>query len=125
MELLFNREHKSGMMGGLKLSLTATAQIDEEEKKLVKDFKMGELLIYEKENAGVNTNSVKSMFIYKFLVPRITVSELIAGKTIEAKDLIEILSAEEQIRKAGEYLHYLLVRAKRFSEETVHTFKDE
>lgn len=124
MELLFKRDQKSGMMGGIKFYLTAKAKLTSAEITAVNDYKMGSLILYEKPNAGPSSDSITSAFMYRMTVPRVVVSDLVNGKTIEAKDIGEIMSAERQLKEAAEVFHQMLMAAKSFHGETVHTFAD-
>lgn len=122
MELLLQKSQKSGLMGGVKFQLTAKAKLTPDEQDAVKKYKLGETLLYEKPNDGPNMNSTISMLAYRFAVPRVTVTDLIEGKSIEAKDVVEILDAEVQLLKAAEVFHRVLSATGTFGSETVHTF---
>lgn len=122
MELLLQRDQKAGLMGGTKFLLTATARLTPEEQDAVKRYKLGDTVLYEKPNGGPDTRSTMSMLAYRFTVPRIQVSDLVAGKTIETKDAVEILDAESQLLEAAKIFHKILTAAKSFGGETVHTF---
>ncbi|WP_342619807.1 hypothetical protein [Rhodoferax sp. GW822-FHT02A01] len=123
MELLLTRNQKSGLVGGIKFLLTAKARLTDEELDAIKKYKLSDTLLYEKPNDGPNMHSITSMLAYRFAVPRLHVHDLVDGKTIEGKDVVEILDAEEQIIKAAEVFHKVLTAAKSFGGETVHTFE--
>ena len=122
MELLLQKDQKSGLMGGTKFLLTAKAKLTSEEESAVKRYKLGETILYEKPNDGPNMASITSMLAYRFTVPRINVNDLTSGKSIEAKDVVEILDAEAQILRAAEVFHRVLSATSTFGTETVHTF---
>lgn len=122
MELLLKKEQKSGIMGGSKFQLTAKAKLTNEEQEAIRKYKLGDTTLYEKPNDGPNMNSTMSMLAYRFTVPRISVNDLVAGKSIEAKDVVEILDAESQLVKAAEVFHQVLSATSTFGSETVHTF---
>lgn len=125
MELLLTRDQKSGLMGGPKFLLTAKARLTSEEADAVRKYKLSDTLLYEKPTDGPNMNSTLSMLAYRFTVPRIQVHDLVNGKTIETKDVVEVLDAEQQILKAAEVFHKILTAAKSFGGETVHTFASQ
>jgi hypothetical protein len=125
MELLLTREQKGGLMGGIKFQLTAKARLNADEADAVKKYKLGDLILYEKATAGPNPNSILSLAAHRFMVPRIQVRDLVDGKTIETKDITEMMDAEVQIKAAAEGFHRMLTTAATFGGETVHTFTAE
>lgn len=125
MELLLMRDQKGGLMGGIKFQLTAKAKLAPEESDAVKRYKLGSTLLYEKPATPPDRNSITSLLAHKLLVPRIDVNDLVNGTTIEAKDILEVMAAEEQIKTAAEMFHKMLTAAKTFGGETVHTFSAE
>ncbi len=125
MELLLRRDQKSGMMGGIKFLLTAKARLTDEESRAVKEYKMGDIILYEQASSGPNLTSVTSVLKHRYMVPRVQVSDLVNGKTIETKDICEVMGAEEQIMEAAGIFHKMLTAARTFGGETVHTFAVE
>jgi hypothetical protein len=122
MELLIRRDQAGGMLGGTKFQLTARAQLTADEAAAVKKYKMGDTILYEKPNEGPDRSSFLSLARHRFLVPRIQVNDLVGGKTIEAKDILEILDAEEQLKTAAEAFHKMLKAASTFGGETALKF---
>lgn len=125
MELLLTREQAGGMLGGIKFQLTAKARLSDDESAAVKKYKMGETILYEKDAAAPDPRSFLSLARHRFTVPRIQVRDLVEGKTIETKDIAEIMDAEAQIKDAAKVFHFMLKSAASFGGETVHTFTDE
>ena len=125
MELLLKRDQASGAFGGVKFQLTAKARLSGEESAAVKKYQMGETILYEKDTAPPDPKSFLSLARHRFTVPRIQVRDLVNGKTIETKDVAEIMDAEAQIKDAAKVFHFMLKSAASFGGETVHTFTDE
>ena len=125
MELLITRNQKSGFIGGVKFQLTAKAKLTDEETSAVYKYKMGDTVLYEKPNNGPSSNSLTSALVYRFTVPRVSVNDLVSGKTIETKDILEILDAEEQLMVAARNFHRILNAAATFGGEVVHQFTKE
>ncbi|MDB5870652.1 MAG: hypothetical protein JWQ07_94 [Ramlibacter sp.] len=125
MELLLMRDQQSGMLGGTKFQLTAKAKLTDAESSAVKKYKMGETILYEKPTDKPDPNSFMSLARHRFTVPRIQVRDLVDGKTIETKDILEILDAEEQLTDAAKAFHKMLRAASTFGGETALTFADE
>lgn len=125
MELLLKRDQASGMLGGIKFQLTARAKLSDEESAAVKKYKMSSTILYEKQGERPDAGSFMSLARHRFLVPRIDVNDLVNGKTVEAKDILEIIDAEEQLKDAAQAFHKMLRAASTFGGETVHTFATE
>ncbi len=125
MELLLTRDQAGGMLGGIKFKLTARAKLTTDEASAVDKYKLNSIILYEKPTDGPNSNSFLSLAAHRFTVPRIDVSDLVRGKTIEAKDIVEIMGAEEQLKTAAKNFHQILTAAASFGGETVHTFTAE
>lgn len=125
MELLLTRGQSGGMLGGIKFQLTAKARLTSDESGAVKKYKMGDTILYEKETDGPNPGSFLSLAKHRFMVPRIQVRDLVDGKTLETKDILEIVDAEEQLKVAAKNFHRMLTAAATFGGETVHTFSAE
>jgi hypothetical protein len=122
MELLIRRDQAGGLLGGVKFQLTARAQLTEDEAAAVNRYKMGDTILYEKPTEAPDRNSFMSLAKYRFMVPRIQVKDLVSGKTIEAKDILEIIDAEEQLKTAAEAFHKMLKAASTFGGETALKF---
>lgn len=125
MELLLTREQAGGMLGGIKFQLTAKAKLEQHESEAVKKYKMADTILYEKQGERPDASSFMSLARHRFMVPRIQVRDLVDGKTIETKDILEIIDAEEQLKDAAKNFHRMLTAASTFGGETVHTFANE
>ena len=124
MELLLTRDQQSSMLGAIKFQLTARAKLSPDEASAVKKYKMGETILYEKTTDKPDPSSFMSLARHRFTVPRIQVRDLVDGKTIETKDILEILDAEEQLTDAAKAFHKILRAASTFGGETALTFAD-
>lgn len=122
MQLLIRRDQTAGLMGGIKFQLTAKASLDANEEAAVRKYKLGDTILYEKPTAAPDPGSAWSLLKHRFAVPRVVVNDLVAGKTIEAKDILDIMAAEEQLKEAARSFHLMLNAAAGFGGEVVHTF---
>lgn len=125
MELLLTRDQAGGLLGGIKFQLTAKAKLSDEEASAVKKYKMGDTILYEKQGDRPDPSSFMSLGRHRFTVPRIQVRDLVDGKTVETKDILEILDAEQQIMESAKAFSKMLRAASSFGGETAHTFADE
>lgn len=123
MELHLSRSQKSGMMGGVKFTLDMRAQLSEEEQQNVKKYKLWDELLYEQGSDRIaSAKSTLGMFAARLAQLRITVNDLVGGKAIECKDIVEIMEAEAAIKHAAQNFHALLTAATNFGGEEVISF---
>jgi hypothetical protein len=128
MKLVLQRSQKSGMMGMGKIifGLDARAQLTDAESEHVKKYKMGREILYRKEK--VDTSGIQGMGIMagigtalaaRALNLTISVDDLVKGKHIECKDIVEMRAAEEQLREACALFKEILESAAHFEGEEV------
>lgn len=122
MKLLLRRNQKSSMMGNVTFTLDARAELSPEEADAVKKYKMGKTLLYQKlDNVapGSGLLGMASRLAFKMLNLIISVDDLVGGKHIECKDIIEMRAVEEQIKEACENFKAILETARHFGGEEV------
>ncbi len=123
MKLVLRRDQKSGMLGsGVKFILIVRAEITDEEKAWIKTYKLGETMLYEKIEVldkGSGLLGVASRLALKMVNITISVNDLTKGKTIECKDIVEMVAVEEQIRDAAMTFKTVLLTAAQFGGEEV------
>ena len=120
MELLLRRSQKSGLMGGVKFTLEARVELTQEEEANVRKYKMSDILLYEKGSEKIErATGTMSMLAARFTQLRVTVSDLIAGKSIEGKDIVDIMAAQDQIKEAVQSFKVILAAASTFDGEEV------
>lgn len=123
MELLLQRSQKGGLMGGVKFILDARVKLTDAEQASVKKYKMSDILLYEKgsEKMAAATGTM-SLLAARFMQLRVTVADLVAGKTIEGKDIVDIMAAQDQIKEAVQLLQTMLKAAVTFEGEEVVSY---
>lgn len=128
MELLLSKSQKSGMLGGVSFVLDIKTKLSPEEQALIKKYKMGNLLVYEKlpvseavRNLGGMASALTAI-ASKALKLQITVDNLVGGRKVECKDIGEMIAAHEQIESAADNFYALLMAAKNFEGEEVITY---
>lgn len=120
MELHLVRTQKSALMGGIKFVLDARVQLSGDESSFVKKYKMSDILLYEKGSEKVTqATGTMSFLAARFMQLKVTVADLVAGKTIDGKDIADIMAAEGQIKESVEVFHKLLRAAAHFEGEEV------
>lgn len=124
MKLLLKRDQKAGMMGmgSIKFSLDARAELTDEEKGYIKKYKMGDTLLYTKNELlekGSGMLGVASRLAFSMMNIKVSVDDLVKGKHIECKDILEMRAVEEQIKEASENFKAVLETAANFGGEEV------
>jgi hypothetical protein len=127
MELLLSKSQKSGMMGmgAIVFILNIKTKLTDEEQALVKKYKMGKEVVYEKLPVGAAVAGMGGIagaltaITAKALKLVFTVDDLVKGRTIECKDILDMIAAEQQIRDAADGLWGILQASKNFEGEEV------
>lgn len=95
-------------------SLAAQVDLTAEESEYVKKYKMGSNVVYNKDRVNPEMHDYKSgKGIMRNLSAialniNLTVDDLVRGRTIECKDIIEIIDAEQSVKSACANLKGLL-----------------
>ena len=124
MQLVLTRsQKKSGMMTkSVVFILNAQTRLTNEEAFAVKEYGLGNQLIYSSENARKHADNAGkkgliggavSLAMSKLSL-NITIDSLTSGHQVECKSLDEILGAEEAMREACENLKNYLAVAQSF-----------
>lgn len=122
MKILLRRNQKSSMMGNVTFTLDARAELTAEETDAVKKYKMGKTMLYQKlemKDPGSGLLGVAARLAFKMINLTVTVDELVGGKHIECKDIIEMRAVEEQIKEASQNFKAILDTARQFGGEEV------
>ncbi len=127
MKLLIRRNQKSGIIRrGIAFTIDVRAELSPEMLALVKKYKMGKEILFYKEKVDLSDYWLLGPFrqLIKALAARlwnikITVNDLVKGKHMECKDILEMLEAEDQIREASALFKHILESAAHFGGEEV------
>ncbi len=128
MKLKLRRTQKSGIIGKVTFSLFAQTDLSPEEAGYVKKYKMGKEVLYYKEKVDPSSipggtmaamASVGRLLAAKALNLTITADDLVNGKTVECKDIVEMRAAEEQIKEACALFKEVLESAAHFEGEEI------
>lgn len=116
MKLSLRRDQKSGFTKPT-FVLVARAEVSEEEQASISKYKLGKTLLYtnlEERGAGL----IGALSRYAIGV-EITVNDLINGKQVECKEILEMLALEEQVKEACRNFKNVLDAAAQFGGEEV------
>jgi hypothetical protein len=130
MELLLSKSQEKGMLGlgAISFILDVKTRLTPEESDLVKRYKMGDILIYEKLPVSEMVRDASGLasgllaVASKVFKLQFKVSDLVNGRTVKCKDIGEMISAHEQIEGAADNFYTLLMAAKNFEGEEVINF---
>jgi len=123
MKLLIKRDQRGGLLGKVIFQLDVRAELSAEERRNIDKYKLGKEILYSKNAApNVDPNTFRglgTLLIAHALNISVTVNDLVNGKRIEAKDILEMLAVEEQVREAAKNFAAALHAAAKFGGEEV------
>ncbi|MCI0558571.1 MAG: hypothetical protein MN733_08755 [Nitrososphaera sp.] len=128
MKLLIRRSQKKGIVGSITFILDSRAELTPEEKENVKKYKMGKEILYYKEKVDLSKSDPETWsgiargLAARALNIKITVDDVVNGKSIECKDILEMRAAEEQLKEACGLFKTMLESAAHFEGEQVIEF---
>ena len=120
MHLLLRRDQRSSLMGKVIFQLDVRAEISEHEFAHIQRYRLGDTVLYAKAelvDRGSGLLGLASRLAFKAMNITVSVNDLLRGKRIECKDIIEMLAVEEQIREAAATFKQVLLAAARFGGE--------
>lgn len=123
-KLLLRRDQRAGgMLGGKAIFvLHVRADMTPEERAAIAKYKLGDTMLYARERVRVEEESVKGLakaWLKHALNLTIHAKDLADGKTIECKDIMEMMAAEEQVKEAALAFAAMLRAATHFGGEEV------
>jgi len=122
MKLLLRRSERSGMLGKSIYVLDIRADLSSEEKGWIAKYKFGPSVLYSRKGAPPKANSwadAGQVLLHVMTDLSVSVNDLVNGKRIECKDIVEMLGAEEQIKEAAQTFGAVLRAASQFGGEEV------
>lgn len=129
MKLLLRRDQRAGLLGKVIFTLDVRAQISPEERANIDKYKLGKELLYMRNKdvpQDEGWKGVGKLIMFHALNLTISVNDLVNGKKVECKDILEMLAVEEQIKEAALSFGRILEAAAHFGgEEIVHVGADE
>lgn len=122
MKLLIRRNQKAGFTGKVIFTIDARAQLTDDEAANVKKYKLGKEVLYEKQKVeldGTGMIGVAARLAARAINLTVTVDDLMKGKHLECKDIVEMRAAEDQIKEASAVFKVVLDTAANFGGEEV------
>lgn len=106
LEIWRNQKDVKGLLGGHKgvaFSLVARVQLEEEEKALIAKYKVGDETLATYKWPGRDDLDV-----------RVTIQDLLGGKTVETQNIGELIDLEEKIKEGCKTLKGFLAVMRTF-----------
>lgn len=123
MKLLLRRDQKSGMLSSsITFMLNVRADLSNEELENISKYKMGKTVLYARDeliDRGKGLIGLASRVAFKMMNISVAVDDLVNGKRIDCKDIMEMLAVEEQIKEACQNFKSILEAAAHFGGEEV------
>ena len=120
MRLILSRSQKSTITRKPKFVLKAFADLDDEEASNVKKYRMGNTMLFT--NLADRGKGILGAIARAIQGIEITVDSLVFGKTIECKDILEMIGIEQEIQEACGYFKQMLDTAAQFGGDEVIEF---
>lgn len=122
MKLLLRRDQKSGLIGGISFLLTVRADLSQEERNHIAKYKLGNSVLYTRSqiaDPGAGLLGLASRLAFKAMNISVSVDDLVGGKRVECKDIVEMLAVEDQLKEACRTFKAVLGAAATFGGEEV------
>lgn len=124
MNLILRRDQRASLLGKVIFQLDVRAEISSEEKASIQRYRLGDAVLYSKSelaDRGSGLLGLASRLAFNAMNISVSVSELINGKRVECKDIVEMLAVEEQIKEAALTFKQVLNAAVHFGGEEIVT----
>ena len=135
MKLQLRRDQKAGLLGKVTFQLDIRVQLSPEEQAHIKKYKLGDTILYQRDNPkdtgpvqyqsniwkalGSLTRLIGAVFKHHVLNITIQVKDLEDGRRIEVKYILEMLAVEEQIKEAARTFKQILDVSAHFGGEEI------
>jgi len=121
MQLVLRRDQRSSLMGKIVFSLDVRAEIPDEDRANIRKYKLGDTMLYQSHEitGGSGLIGLASKLAWKAVSINVSVNDLVNGKRVEAKDIVEMIAIEDHIREAAQTFAAVLRAAAQFGGEEV------
>ena len=119
------RSQASSFVGKVTFSVNFIAELSPEAREAVRRYKFGKTVLYQKDpKLDISANIFRYLWRLLWLMLtrkrwQITISDLVNGRTIECKDILEVLDVEERIMGAAKMFASVLRAAAWFGGEEI------
>ena len=122
MHLLLRRDQRRSLTGAVVFQLDVRAEITEEEVSNINRYRLGDTVLYTKSillDRGAGLLGFISRLFFRAINISVSVNDLVGGKRIKCRNIIEMFAVEEQIKEAAVTFKQVLNAATYFGGEEV------
>lgn len=125
LKLKIRRNQAKGIVGGVAFNVHFIAELSSDAQRAVGHYRFGKTVLYQKPlELKISFNIIVALWraIWLWLTRsrwQITVNDLINGRTVKCKDILEVLEVEKDLRDAAEVFADILRAASWFGGEEV------
>ena len=115
----------TGMTGKVTFSVNFIAELSPEAREAVRRYRFGKTVLYQKDpklDISINIFRFLWRLLWLWLTRKrwqITIADLVHGRTIDCKDILEVLDVEERIMGAAKMFASVLRAASWFGGEEI------
>ncbi|MBN8981610.1 MAG: hypothetical protein J0I29_10120 [Rhizobiales bacterium] len=120
MYLVLRRDQRKSLTGKIIFQLDVQAEISPEEMECIQRYRLGDTLLYTKNemtDGGSGLLGLASRMAFHAMNISVNIGELVNGKRIECKNILEMLAVEDQIKEAAIRFKQVLHAATYFGGE--------
>lgn len=117
MKLLLRRDQRTSLVGNVIFQLTVRAELTPEERSHIDRYKLSKTLLYSRGeivDPGRGLLGLASRLAFAAMNISVTIDDLVRGKKIECKNIVEMLAVEDQIKEAAATFKQVLDAAANF-----------
>ena len=123
MKLLLRRSERSSVLGKPVYILEVRVEVSQEERGRIEKYKFGPSILYSKKGKPQGDprtwEGIGHNLLHYALDLTVSVHDLVHGKKVECKDIMEMLAVEGHIREAAQNFANVLRAASQFGGEEV------
>lgn len=122
MKLLLRRNQAAAMIGSPTFTLDVRAEISQEERTAIDKYRLGKTVLYERDkivDPGSGLLGLASRMAFRMMNISVSVNDLMGGKRINCKDIVEMLAVEQQLKEAAQTFKDVLHAALNFGGDEV------
>lgn len=120
MFLILRRDQRKSLTGKMVFRLDVHAEIEPAEMQCIERYRLKNTVLYTKSvllDRGSGLLGWLSRLFFKAMNISISVGDLVHGKRVECKNIIEMLAVEDQVREAAKTFKLVLNAATHFGGE--------
>lgn len=118
MKLVLQKDQKRGLTGKTSYIMEISAKLEDDEAENIKKYRLGKEVLYSNKQ-DTSSMSLLGAIASASVSTTITVNDLVNGKHIECKDILEMLAIEEQVKEGAKVLKQMLYAMTTFGGEEV------